>query len=77
MDKLPDSKFSPKVEAAYLRFFDVEALDGAFLIGFLLKNNSFLNKKLATSFKHQIPRLRIMNSIVTDFKKYESQKKIT
>ena len=52
LDKLPDPKFSPKVEAAYLSFLEIEAMEGAFLISFLLKNSSFLNKKLATSFKH-------------------------
>ena len=67
LDKLADNKFRGKAEQAYLKFFGVESLDGNFLIVYLLKNNSYLNKKLSSSFKHLIPRLHIMLGILTDF----------
>ena len=61
LDKLADARFKPKAEETYMRFFDVETIDGVFLISFLMKGSSFLNKKLASSFKHAIPRLQIIH----------------
>jgi hypothetical protein len=32
---------------------------------------------MATSFKHIVPRMNILNTILTDFQKYEGTKKIS
>jgi len=52
LDRLADSKFSQKAEACYLHLFDIEQMDGIFLISFILKSTSYINKNMATSFKH-------------------------
>ena len=57
LDRLADPKFSQKAEQCFFQLFQVEQYDGNFLIGFLLKNSSFVNKNMATSFKHAVPRL--------------------
>lgn len=71
LDRLADNKYRQKVEQVYLKFFTVDSLDGLFLANFLFKSNSYLNKKLATSFKHSIPRLNILLYLISNFDKYE------
>lgn len=51
----------------------VESYDANFLLSFLLKSQSYVNKNLATSFKHAVPRLSILNSILSDFAKYDKR----
>jgi hypothetical protein len=77
LDRLADPKFASKAEHSYFQLLNVEQIDGNFLIGFLLKATSYLNKNNATNFKHQIPRLSILNTLVNDFPKYETQLKKT
>ena len=57
LDKLADPKFKDKAEQLYLKFLTVDSIDGTFLISYLVKSSSFLNKKLAASSKHIVPRL--------------------
>lgn len=77
LDRLADPKFASKAEHSFYELMTVEQIDGNFLIGFLLKATSYLNKNNATNFKHQIPRLSILNTILQEFPKYETQLKKT
>jgi len=60
LDKLADSKASTKAVAAYKRMFKVKQLDCAFLLAFLFKPSSFVNKNGQASHKHLVPRLGIV-----------------
>lgn len=77
LDKLADPKFSKKAETCFLQLFTVEQYDGAYLITFLLKDSTYVNKNLATSFKHSVPRLLILNTILSEFPHYETELKKT
>jgi hypothetical protein len=74
-DKFADAKFSKRAETCFLSLFEVEQFDGIYLVQFLLKDSTFLNKSMSTSFKHVVPRLGIINSILTEFPKFETQMK--
>lgn len=64
LDKLADNKYRSKIETVYLKCFNVDQIEGIFLVNFLFKPSSYLNKKLATSFKHAIPRLNIVQHLI-------------
>ena len=60
-----------------MKLFKVEQIDCLFLLNFLFKRTSFLNKKFESSFKHIVPRFTIVLTILNDFQNYESQKKLS
>lgn len=60
-----------------MSLFTVEQYDGNFLITFILKDSTYTNKNLAASIKHSVPRLMIINQILSEFPKYETQLKKT
>ena len=72
LDRLADPKFSAKAEHCYFDLFPVEQYDGMFLLSFLLKTSSYVNKNMATSVKHMVPRLQILNTIIEKFSYYEN-----
>ena len=76
LEKLADTKFRSKTEAAYLKFFGVEGLDGPYLINYLFKKNSFVNKNASSSFNHIVPRLQICLNVLENIKQYESKGKL-
>ena len=55
--------------------FHVDQYDGNFLVNFLFKQSSYINKNNANNFRHIIPRLSLINTILADFDKYENQLK--
>jgi hypothetical protein len=57
LDRLTDPKFSGKAEHCFFQLFTVEQYDGAFLLNFLFKPTSYINKNNAGNFRHIIPRL--------------------
>jgi hypothetical protein len=73
LDRLADPKFAAKAEHCFFDLLQVESQDGNFLLSFLLKNSSYINKNMSSSFKHLVPRLTIINTILTDFAKYEKK----
>jgi hypothetical protein len=75
LDKLADPKFSKRAEACFLSLFNVEQYDGNYLIQFIMKDSTYINKNMAASFKHAVPRLQIINCILAEFPKYENQLK--
>ncbi len=77
LDRLADPKFASKTEHCFFQLLNVEQIEGNFLIGFLLKPTSYVNKNNAVNFKHQIPRLTIINQLISEFPKYENQLKKT
>lgn len=77
LDRLADPKFSKRAETCFLQLFHVEQFDGTYLISFILKESSYINKNMATSFKHAVPRLQIINTILAEFPKYENDLKKT
>jgi len=78
LDRLADPKFAAKAEQCYFELFKVEQYDGQFLLGFLLKSSSYVNKNMATSVKHIVPRLQMLLGIVDKFPYYENElKKLT
>jgi len=78
LDRLADPKFAAKAEQCYFELFKVEQYDGQFLLGFLLKSSSYVNKNMSTSVKHIVPRLQMLLTIVDKFPYYENDlKKLT
>jgi hypothetical protein len=75
LDRLADTKFASKAESCFYSLLKSDQYDGTFLVNFLLKNSSYVNKNLSTSFKHQIPRLLILNTLITEFPLYENDLK--
>ncbi len=71
LDRLSDPKYAAKAEQGFFQLFTVEQFDGTFLLSFLFKPSSYLNKSNQTNFRHLIPRLTLINTFLTDFPKYE------
>ena len=72
LDRLADPKFTSKAEQCFFELFKVEQYDGQFLLAFLLKTSSYVNKNMSTSVKHMVPRLQILNTIIEKFTYYEN-----
>lgn len=77
LERLADLKTFPKVNESYTRLFKVQQLDCAYLIAFLLKPQSFINKKSLQSHKHLTPRFTIILGFLKAFSTYEDSKRIT
>ena len=73
LDKFTDPKFQTKAEHCFLEFFQVDQIDGTFLVNFLFKTSSYINKNNATNFRHIIPRLTLVNTMLTEYDKYQKK----
>ena len=52
LDRLTDQKVSIRTQRLYLKFFEVNQLEGTYLTSFLFKQHSFLNKNHVRSAVH-------------------------
>ncbi len=51
----------------------MDQIDGTFLVNFLFKTSSYINKNNATNFRHIIPRLTLVNTMLTEYDKYQKK----
>jgi hypothetical protein len=77
LEKLADAKTCPKMQKVYLKFLDLPQMETVYLLLFLFKPQSFMNKKSMTSHKHLTPRLEIILMFLKSFKDYEKKGRIT
>ena len=66
LDRLTDQKVSIRTQRLYLKFFEVNQLEGTYLTSFLFKQHSFLNKNHVRSAVHLTQRLKIIEALLLD-----------
>jgi hypothetical protein len=66
---IAEKKYESKVEKAFLAL--CQTFDFAYMAQYLFKNSSYTNKKLASSPKHIIPRIRLIENMVKELGKHQ------
>ena len=66
LDRLTDHKQSARTQRLYLKFFEVQQLEGTYLTSFLFKQHSFINKNHVKSAVNLSQRLKIVEALLLD-----------